>query len=117
MNYNVKYTDLFLREAKKLSKRYRSFKDDLKFFVQSLCENPFQGDTLAPGIRKIRMAITSKGKGKSGGARVITYNVLTSEQDGQIYLMLIYDKKDTPNIKIDVMKCIIKDLEIEGDTF
>ena len=30
-----------------------------------------QGDELSPGIRKIRLAIVSKGKGKSGGARVM----------------------------------------------
>ena len=74
-------------------------KADMDAFRNSLEEDPFQGTELTPGMRKIRMAITSKGGGKSGGARVITYNVLTTEQDGKVYLMEIYDKSDAKNIK------------------
>lgn len=61
------------KEIKKLSKRYRSFKEDLKVFRESLKSNPMQGVEIAPNIRKIRMAVSSKGRGKSGGARVITH--------------------------------------------
>ena len=56
------------------------------------------------------MAITSKGGGKSGGARVITYNVLTTEQDGKVYLMEIYDKADAQTVKLNVIKEWIKEL-------
>ena len=55
------------------------------------------------------MAIKSKGKGKSGGARVITYNILAKEQDGEIVLMLIYDKEDASSVKVEVLKQILKD--------
>lgn len=54
------------------------------------------------------MAIKSKGKGKSGGARVITYNFITEEKDGNIVLLLIYDKEDASIAKINVLKEIIK---------
>ena len=64
---------------------------------------------MSPGIRKIRMAIKSKGKGKSGGARVITYNFLTAEMDGKIVLLLIYDKEDASSVKVNVLKEIIKE--------
>jgi len=40
--------------------------------VDSLEENPIQGEALGKDCYKIRMAITSKGRGKSGGSRVIT---------------------------------------------
>ena len=70
---------------------------------------PQQGAELAPGIRKIRMAIKSKGKGKSGGARVITYNFITQEMDGNIVLLLIYDKEDASTAKVNVLKEIIKE--------
>lgn len=70
MNFEISTTAEFERQAKILNKRHRSFKNDLKNFVLALQENPFQGVELSPGIRKIRMAITSKGRGKSGGARV-----------------------------------------------
>ena len=55
------------------------------------------------------MAIKSKGKGKSGGARVITYNFITHEMDGEIVLLLIYDKEDASTAKINVLKEIIKE--------
>lgn len=91
MNFKVIPTPTFAKSLKALAKRYRSMKADMDAFRKSLEEDPFQGTELTPGVRKIRMAITSKGGGKSGGARVITYNVLTAEQDGKVYLMEIYD--------------------------
>ena len=93
-----------------MAKRYRSLIDDYEAFLDNLRLNPLQGDEIAPHVRKIRMAITSKGRGKSGGARVITFNALVSEQDGKIYLLLIYDKTDTPNVKMNVIKEIIEEL-------
>ena len=71
MSFEVKTTPHFEREAKILAKRYKSFKADMKDFIESLEKNPMQGDELSPGIRKIRLAIVSKGKGKSGGARTL----------------------------------------------
>ena len=75
MNYKISTSTYFNVAAKRLAKRYPSFKDDLTAFRNELLDNPLQGDELTPGIRKIRMVIKSKGKGKSGGARVITYNL------------------------------------------
>ena len=70
MSYKISTLSYFDVAAKRLAKKYPSFKDDLKVFSDSLQGKPLQGDELTPGIRKIRMAIKSKGKGKSGGARV-----------------------------------------------
>ena len=109
MNYSITTSSYFDVEAKKLAKKYPSFKEDLVNFGKSLLENPKQGAELAPGIRKIRMAIKSKSKGKSGGARVITYNFITKEMDGNIVLLLIYDKEDTSTAKVNVLKEIIKE--------
>lgn len=91
MNFEIIPTPDFEKAFKVLAKRHRSLKHDILDFSKSLQENPFQGDELSPGIRKIRMAITSKGKGKSGGARVITYTVLATEKEGSVYLLNIYD--------------------------
>ena len=79
--------------------------------VLSLEENPFQGVELSPGIRKLRMAITSKGRGKSGGARVITYTVVTMETEGRVYLMNVYDKSDFSTVELSVLKEIAKGLD------
>lgn len=106
MSYKIETSSEFDREAKRLNKRYRSFRDDLQNFVQDIDENPLQGTELSPGIRKIRMAITSKGGGKSGGARVITANAIVAEQEGRIAFLYIYDKADASNIKMNVIKKI-----------
>lgn len=103
-------SDYFATELKRLAKRYRGLADDYEAFLDSLKENPLQGTEIAPKIRKIRMPISAKGRGKSGGARIITYNALVAEQEGKIYLLLIYDKADASNIKMNVVKEIIKDL-------
>lgn len=109
MNYRITTSSYFNVTAKRLAKKYPSFRDDLTNFGKSLLENPLQGAELAPGIRKIRMAIKSKSKGKAGGARVIIYNFITKEMDGEIVLLLIYDKEDAATAKVNVLKQIIKE--------
>ena len=69
-NITVLVSDDFAKEAKRLAKKYPSFKQDYKDFLLSIKNNPLQGDEITKNIRKIRMAIKAKGKGKSGGARV-----------------------------------------------
>ena len=81
----------------------------MRIFRDELLENPLQGDELSPGIRKKRMAIKSKGKGKSGGTRIITYNFIAHEVDGVIVLLFVYDKGDASSVKINVLKQIIKE--------
>lgn len=111
MSFEIIPTPDFERSFKALAKRYRSLKNDLLDFSLSLQENPFQGVELSPGIRKIRMAIASKNKGKSGGARVITYTVIVAEMEGRIYLMKIYDKPDYSSVDLSVIKEIVRDLK------
>ena len=98
MSFEVRTTPHFEREAKALAKRYRSFKEDLGVLIDSLSENPLQGAELSPGIRKIRLIITSKRRGKSGGARVITYTIYASELEGCVYLVDVYDKPQIRNL-------------------
>lgn len=112
MSFEVSTTPEFESQAKALNKRHKSFKNDLKALVLSLSENPFQGVELSPGIHKIRMAITSKGRGKSGGARIITYTVVATETEGQVYLMNIYDKSDFSTVELSVIKQMIQDLKL-----
>ena len=109
MSYSIKVTSNFAKEAKRLAKKYPSFKKDYEELKNSLQENPLQGDELTPGIRKIRLAIKSKGKGKSGGARVITFNVLAEQQNGMVVLVLIYDKSDFSTVDVNTVKELIRD--------
>ena len=73
MSYNVIPTPDFRRMFKKLAKKYPSLKSDLQSLIEILAENPATGTNLGHNLYKIRLAISSKGKGKSGGARVITF--------------------------------------------
>ena len=93
-------TPAFKSSAKQLAKRYPSFRNGFEEFLKSLKKNPNQGTPLAGGFRKIRMAITSKSKGKSGGARIISLNCLVTEKDGEIFLVQVYDKSEAESISI-----------------
>ena len=64
MKVVVKYGAEFKRQFKRLSKKYHSLKNDYDVWLKEISENPFVGDDLGGGVRKIRMAIADKGKGK-----------------------------------------------------
>jgi len=98
MNYQTVTTEDFDRKVKTLSKKYRSLKADLIAFEKELLANPTMGDDLGDNIRKVRMAIASKNKGKSGGARIITCTVLVNVTNTDIYLLTIYDKGEQESI-------------------
>jgi mRNA-degrading endonuclease RelE of RelBE toxin-antitoxin system len=89
MSYNVIPSDKFKKEAKRLIRKFPSLKEELRELNITLCERPETGKPLGKNIYKIRLSIKSKGKGKSGGARVITYLITENEE---IYLLIIYDK-------------------------
>jgi mRNA-degrading endonuclease RelE of RelBE toxin-antitoxin system len=80
MSFEIQTTNYFDAEAKRLAKRHSSFVDDLQDLRDNLLKNPYQGTELSPGIRKVRLTISSKGRGKSGGARVITFTYLVNER-------------------------------------
>ena len=82
----------FKRQFKRLMKKYHSLLHDFDVWKQELKNNPLAGDDLGAGVRKIRMAINSKGKGKSGGARILTLNILLDAETMDITLLTIYDK-------------------------
>ena len=109
-NITISVSDDFAKEAKRLAKKYPSFKQDYKDFLDSIKENPLQGDEITKNIRKIRMAIKAKGKGKSGGARVITLNVLTDVENGHVVFLLLYDKEDASTVKVNVVKQLVQDM-------
>lgn len=110
MSYVIESSDYFDKEAKRLKKRYRSFGQDFINFIEEIEKDPLQGTELSSGIRKIRMAITSKGGGKSGGARIITASAIIAEHEGRIGFLFIYDKSDASNVKMNVIKQIAKEM-------
>lgn len=110
MTVDFKYLPEFERRAKDLAKKYKSFVKDYDEFLDSLEENPFQGTSLGMGVYKIRMAITSKGKGKSGGARVLTFNVTKTAPDKVVVTLLsIFDKGEMENVSDAYIKSLVKE--------
>ncbi len=105
MNYEIVYTENFERELKRLAKKYRSLKNDLEGLISTLEENPAQGAPVRKNCYKIRLAITSKGKGKSGGARILTHIHVAGNQ---VYLLSIYDKSDQENISNKELDTLLK---------
>ena len=98
MEVKINVEKEFERQLRKLAKKYRSIIDDYETFLDELEKDLYQGANLGRGVRKVRMAIASKGKGKSGGARVITYNLYQEEDFIVIDLLTIYDKNEISNI-------------------
>ncbi len=107
MNYKVIPTPRFKRQAKKLLKKYSSLSAELQAFEQDLMANPEQGQSLGQNAYKVRVAVKSKGKGKSGGLRVITY-LITEEEE--MYLLTIYDKSEMESIDNKTLKEMIKEI-------
>lgn len=105
MKFNVELTEHFKKEAKRLLKKYPSLKNELAELFAVLEEKPDLGIPLGNNVFKIRLAISSKGKGKSGGARIITYVAITDET---VLLLSIYDKGATENLSISEIQNILK---------
>jgi mRNA-degrading endonuclease RelE of RelBE toxin-antitoxin system len=100
MSYKILTVPPFDKQLKRLAKKYPSIKNDIIQLISELQNQPVKGTNIGNNCFKVRMAITSKGKGKSAGARVITHFVLKSES---IYMLSIYDKAE---------QCTISDNEI-----
>lgn len=107
MKHRVIPTPDFEKELRPLLKRHRSLHKDLLKLEKELEERPNAGTSLGHGLYKVRLAIASKGKGKSGGARVITYVVT---EDLEVYLLSIYDKADYDTVDAKAMKQLAAEL-------
>jgi hypothetical protein len=108
MNFNVFVTPDFKRDAKRLTKKYKSLKTELLALVASLEIAPTQGTAIGNDCYKIRLAIKSKSKGKSGGARVITCVKLVGST---VFLLTLYDKSEQENINNKELLELIKNLQ------
>lgn len=105
---NVRISEDFRNSYKRLKKRHKSLDSDFERLLASLLLNPMQGVELEGGVRKIRLAITSKGRGKSGGARVIIRVRIVADE---LQLLYIYDKSDFENINDAFLHDILKRME------
>ncbi len=108
MSFDVIPLPEFIKQLKNLAKKYPSLKTDLASLEQALQETPRQGTSLGNDCYKIRIAIKSKARGKSGGARIITCVKIVQHT---VYLLTIYDKSDRNTISNLELKELIKQLQ------
>ena len=109
MSYKLRTIRSFDRDVKRLAKHYHSLRDDLRLLAGQLLENPLQGADLGGGIRKIRLAITSK----RGGARVIIHiELLTGMHEGTICFLALYDKSAQSSISDKIIRELLKEAGI-----
>ena len=105
MNFKVTALPHYVREAKRLTKKFPSLKKEIEELLRALVTNPQFGTPIGRHCYKIRLAISSKGAGKSGGARVITCVIYVSKT---VYLLSIYDKAEQSDITLRAIKELLK---------
>lgn len=126
MSFNIIPTYRFEKELKRLAKKFPSLKNEYALLITNISANPKIGTYISNNCYKIRLAIGSKGKGKSGGARVITYLYIESDsfvnpnvsksignQLKTVYLLTIYDKGEKADLKANELKEMIESLELD----
>ncbi|MDI9364943.1 MAG: type II toxin-antitoxin system RelE/ParE family toxin [Flavobacterium sp.] len=110
MSYSIISTHRFEKELKRLVKKFPSLKNEFAELIADIIENPESGSFIGNNCYKIRLAIGSKAKGKSGGARVITYLYIETET---VYLLSIYDKSEKADLKPNELKDMVYSLELD----
>jgi mRNA-degrading endonuclease RelE of RelBE toxin-antitoxin system len=107
MSYNVIPTPNFKSQAKRLIKKFPSLRKELADLSISLSQIPASGTPLGNDTFKVRIAVKSKGKGKSGGMRVITFKI---DRNKELYLLTIYDKSEIATVDDRALKFIIRQI-------
>ena len=108
MKYNVFTIPPFERQVKRLVKKFPSLKAEYFALIEDLEENPIKGTHLGNNCYKIRLAIASKRRGKSGGARVITYFYIEKEA---VFLLAIYNKSEKTDISDKELRELLLEIE------
>ena len=105
MCFKIVPTPEFVKQAKKLSKKYPNLRQDLTYLHDILQGNPKLGANLGDNCYKIRLQNTSVKKGKSGGFRVIIFLL---EEDKIIRLLAIYSKSEKDSMRDEEIKKVLK---------
>ena len=112
MKYRFGYIPSFAKELKALCKKYKSLKKDFEALKEEIETNPNIGVSLGEGLRKIRLNISSKNKGKSGGARVITHEILVEidlQETMSVAFISIYDKSEYDTVDLNIVKKLVEE--------
>lgn len=110
MSYKIIITRKFEKELKRLVKKFPSLKIEFASLISMLIRNPEEGISIGNNCYKIRLAISSKGKGKSGGTRVISYLYIHTKI---VYLLTIYDKSEKSDLKPRELELMIESIDMD----
>jgi hypothetical protein len=105
---NVIYSDIFEAKLRRFAKKFPSILDEIEELATQLEQNADIGTSLGSGLHKIRLSVASKGGGKSGGFRVITYVIYQMSNSNEVYLLTLYDKSEEDTVKKDELVKIAK---------
>jgi len=104
MSFEVIVLRPFERDLKRLLKKYPSLKADIAELGRALMEDPFVGTPLGNNCYKVRLAIRSKGKGRSGGGRVITHIHVSARC---VHLLALYDKSERDTLADNELRALL----------
>jgi mRNA-degrading endonuclease RelE of RelBE toxin-antitoxin system len=110
MPNRVIVTPLFEKKFKRFSKKFPSLYNEIEILENALIQNPALGDPLGANLYKVRLASEDKGKGKSGGFRIITYLIKETSDSTDIFLITIYDKSEESTISKTVLINLVKSI-------
>ena len=111
MEVKITYHPQFSKDVKRLAKKYKSLGSDLKILLSEVNNNPELGVDLGHGVRKVRLSISSKGKGKRGGARILSYKrIVVNDNYIKIVLLTMYDKNEIENVSDDYIRYLINNI-------
>ena len=113
MSYNIVLTPSFKHSVRKLQKRFRHVKDDVRVAIQVLLQTPRLGVVIpgGSGVRKLRVRNTDLTKGKRGGYRLLYY--VEDQPVPTIYLLLLYAKSDREDVTRQELKRLLDELADE----
>ena len=104
MNYKIEIDKEFSKEFKTLLKKFPSLKSDFQNILDNIEKELNLADDLGNGFKKIRINIKSKGKGTSGGGKIITYETIIAIDNKLVLFVSIYNKGDCDSIDISILK-------------
>ena len=111
MEVKISYHPQFAKDVKRLAKKYKSLVSDLKSLLSEIQNDPVLGVDLGHGVRKVRLSISSKGKGKRGGARILSYKrIVVNDNYIKIVLLTMYDKNEIENVSDDYIRYLINNI-------
>ncbi|MCT7971949.1 type II toxin-antitoxin system RelE/ParE family toxin [Laspinema olomoucense] len=108
---SVRFADEFERRLYRLSKKYRSIRQDVEPILEQLQQKILLGDRLSGFgsnlyVYKVRAKNSNIQKGKSGGYRII----YLLESETSILLLTIYSKSEQEDMTTEQIQTILEEL-------